>query len=178
MDSIVHGVTKSQTRLNEFHLHSEFKGMALKYYLEINYYEIFSRRFVFPLLLFFRPLSLVQHLATPRTSPRQAPLSCSISQSLLEFMSIELVMLSNHLIFCCLLLYLFSISPSIRVFSSESALHIRWPKDSSFSFSISPSNEYSGLIAFRIDWFDLLAWIETLNLPQHHSLKEASIHGA
>ena len=132
--------------------------------------RLFSRRFVFPLLLFFRPLSLVQHFATPWTSPRQAPLSCFISQSLLKFMSIELVILSNHLIFCCLLLYSSSILPSIRVFSNESALRIRWPKDSSFSISL--SNEYSGLIAFRIDWSDLLAVQGTLkSLLQHHSSK-------
>ena len=91
---------------------------------------------------------------------------------LLKFMSIELVMLSNHLILCCPLLLLPSIFPSIRIFSSESAPCIRWPKDWSFSFSISPSRECSGLISFRIDWFDLLAVQGTLkNLLQHHSLK-------
>ena len=110
--------------------------------------RLFSRRFVFPLLLFFRPLSLVQHFATPWTSPHQAPLSCFISQSLLKFMSIELVILSNHLIFCCLLLLLTSVFPSIRVFS-ESTLCIRWPKYWSFSFSNSPFNEYSGLITHK-----------------------------
>ena len=87
----------------------------------------------------------------------QTPLSFIIFQSLLKFMSIELVMLSNHLILCHLLLLLPSIFPRIKVFSSESALYIRWPKDWSFNFSISPSNEYSGLISFRIDWFDFLA---------------------
>ena len=87
-------------------------------------------------------------------------------------MSIELVMPSNHLIFCHLLLLLPSIFPSIRIFSNESALHIRWPKDWSFSFSISPSNEYSGLISFRMDWLDLLAVQGTLkSLLQHHSSK-------
>ena len=87
-------------------------------------------------------------------------------------MSIELVMPSNHLILYCPLLLLPSIFPSIRVFSNESVLHIRWSKYWSFSFSISPSNEYSGLISFRIDWFDLLAVQETLkNLLQRHSLK-------
>ena len=111
----------------------------------------------------------------PCTVAHQALLSFTIFQSLLEFMSIELVMLSNHLIFCCLLLYLFSISPSIRVFSSESALHIRWPKDSSFSFSISPSNEYSGLIAFRIDWLDLPAVQGALkSLLQRQNFKASS----
>ena len=91
---------------------------------------------------------------------------------LLRFMSSELVMSSNHLILCRPLLLPPSILPSIRVFSSESALHIRWPKDWTFSFSISPSNEYSGLISFRIDWFDLLAVQGTLkSLLQHHSSK-------
>ena len=90
----------------------------------------------------------------------------------LKFRSIESVMLSNHLILCCPLLLLPSVFPNIRVFSSESALHIRWPEYWSFSFSISPSNEYSGLISFSINWFDVLALQGTLkNLLQHHSLK-------
>ena len=88
---------------------------------------------------------------------QQASLSFSMSQTLLKLMSIESLMPSNHLILCCPLLFLPSIFPSIRIFSSESALRIRWPKYWSFSFSISPSNEYSGLISFTIDWFDLLA---------------------
>ena len=92
----------------------------------------------------------------------QASLSFSISQSLLKFMSTELVMPSSHLILCHPLLLLPSIFPSIRVFSNESVLCISWPKYWSFSFSISPSNEYSGLISFRIDWFDLLAFQGTL----------------
>ena len=109
---------------------------------------------------------------TPRTTAHQASLSFIISQSLLKLMSIESVMPSNHLIFCHPLLLLPSIFPSIRVFSSESALCIRWPKYWSFSFSISPSDEYSGLISFRIDWFDLLAVQGTLkSLLQHHSSK-------
>ena len=95
-------------------------------------------------------------------------------QSLLKLMSIELVMPSNHLILCHPLLLQPSIFPSIRVFSNESVLHIRWPKYWSFSFSISPSNEYSGLISFRIDWFDILAVKGTLkNLLQHRSSKES-----
>ena len=99
-------------------------------------------------------------------------MSFTISLSLLKLRSIESVMLSNHLILCCPLLFLPSIFPSIRVFSSESALHIRWPKYWSFSFSISLSYEYSGLISFRIDWLDLLAVQGTLkSLPQHHSSK-------
>ena len=101
-------------------------------------------------------LSRVWLFATPWTAAHQASLSITNSQSLLKLMSIELVMLSNHLILCCPLLLLPSIFPS-RVFSSELVLHIRWPKYWSFSFSISPSNEYSGLICFRMDWLDLLA---------------------
>ena len=94
---------------------------------------------------------------TPRTVASQASLSITISQNLLKLISIKLVMPSSHLILCRPLLRLPSIFPSIRVFSNESALHIRWPKYWSFSFSISPSNEYSELISFRIDWFDLFA---------------------
>ena len=97
-------------------------------------------------------------------------LSFTISQSLIKFMFIELVMPSNHLILCCPLFLLPSIIPSIRVFSNESTLHIRWPKYWSFSFS--PSNEYSGLISFRMDWLDLLEVQGTLkSLLQHHSSK-------
>ena len=101
-------------------------------------------------------LSHVQLFVTPWTAAHQGSLSFTISQSLLKLMSIESVIPSNHLILCCPLLFLPSVFPSIRVFSDESTLHIRWPKYWSFSFSISPSNEYSGLISFRIDWFDLL----------------------
>jgi len=100
-------------------------------------------------------LSRVQLFATPWTATHQAFLSITNSWSLLKLMSIESVMPSNHLILCCSLLLLPSIFPSIRVFSSESVLHIRWPKYWSFSFSISPSNEYSGLISFRMNWLDL-----------------------
>ena len=102
-------------------------------------------------------LSHVWLFATPWTAVHQASLSITNSQSLLKLMSIELVMPSNHLIHCCPLLHPPSIFLSIRVFSNESVLHIRWPKYSSFNFSISPSNEYSGLISFRIDWFDFHA---------------------
>ena len=101
--------------------------------------------------------SRVRLFATPWTTARQASLSITNSQSLPKLMSFELVMPSNHLILCHPLLLLPSIFPSIRVFSSELVLCIRWPKYWSFSFSISPSNEYSGLISFRIDWLDLLA---------------------
>jgi len=107
-------------------------------------------------------LSHVWLFAIAWTAARQASLSIADSRNLLKLMSVESVMLSNHLILCCPLLFLPSIFPSIRVFSNESVLHIRWPKYWSFSFSISPSNEYSGLISFRIDWFDLLAFQGTL----------------
>ena len=102
----------------------------------------------------------------------QASLSFTISRNLLKLMSAELVTLSNHLILCCPLLLLPSIFPSVRVFSNELALRIRWPKYWSFSLSISPSSNYSGLISFRMDWFDLLAVQGTLkSLLQHHSSK-------
>ena len=101
-------------------------------------------------------LNRVQFFATPWTAAYQASLSITNSRSLLKLMSIELVMPSNHLILCRPLLLLPSIFPSIRVFSNESVLHIRWPKYWSFSFSISPSNEYSGLISFRMDWLTSL----------------------
>ena len=108
---------------------------------------------------------------TPWTAECLAPLSFTISQSLLKLMSTESVMPSNHLILCRPLLLLPSIFPSIRVFSNESALRVRWPKYWSFSFSIIPSNEYSGLISFRMDWLDLLAVQRTLKSLQHHSSK-------
>ena len=102
----------------------------------------------------------------------QTPLSSTISQSLLKFMSIELAMLPNHLILCHPLLLLPSLFPIIRVFSNESSFSIRWPKYWTFSFSISPPNEYSELISLRIDWFDLLALQGTLkSFLQHHNLK-------
>ena len=113
---------------------------------------------------------------TPWTAACQASLSISNSQSLLKLMSIELVMPSNHLILCRPLLLRPSIFPSIKVFSNESVLSIRWPNYRSFSFSISPSNEYSGLISFRMDWLDLLAVQGTLkSLLQHHNSKASSI---
>ena len=102
-------------------------------------------------------LSHVRLFATPWTATHQASLFFTISQSLLKLMSVEWVLPSNHLILCCPLLLLPSIFPSIRVFSNESALCIRWPQYWSFSFSISPSNEHSGLISFRMDWLVLLA---------------------
>ena len=121
-------------------------------------------------------LSRVQLFATPRTAACQASQSIINSWSLLKLMSIESVMPSNHLILCHPLLLPPSIFPNIRVFSNESALHIRWPKYRSFSFNISPSNEYSGLISFRMDWLDRLAVQGTLkSLLQHHSSKASII---
>ena len=126
-----------------------------------------------PLLLSsVQTLSCVLLFGTLWTAACQASLSIANSQSLLKLMSIELVMPSNHLILCCPLLLLPSIFPSIRVFSNESLLRMRWPKYWSFSLSISPSNEYSGLISFRMDWLDLLAVQGTLkSLFQHHNAK-------
>ena len=121
-------------------------------------------------------LSHIQLFAIPWTAVRQASLSITNSQRLLKIMYIESVMPSNHLILCHPLLLSPSIFPSIRVFSNESVLHIRWPKYWSFSFSISPSNEHSGLISFRMDWLDLLAVQGTLkSLLQHHSSKASII---
>ena len=109
---------------------------------------------------------------TPWTTARQASLSITNSQSLLKLMPIELVMPSNHFILCCPLLLPPSIFPSIRVFSNESVLHIRWPKIWSFSFNVGASNEHSGLIFFRMDWLELLAVQRTLkSLLQHYSSK-------
>ena len=117
-------------------------------------------------------LSHVRLFVTPWTAARQTSLSITNSRSLLKLMSIESVMPSNHLILCCPLLLPPSIFPSIRVFSNESVLLIRWPKYWSFSFNISPSNEYSGLISFRMDWLDLLAVQGILkSLLQHHGSK-------
>ena len=118
----------------------------------------------------------VRLFATPWTTACQASLSITNSWSLSKLMSIESVMPSNHLILCHPLLLLPSIFPSIRVFSNESTLHIRWTKYWSFSFNISPSNEYSGLLSFRMDWLDLLALQGTLkSLLQHHSSKASMI---
>ena len=137
---------------------------------------------IFPLILCVssvQSLSHIQLFATPWTAACQASLSITNSQSLLKLMSIQSVMPSNHLILYCRLLLLPSIFPSIKVFSNESALRIRWPKYWSFSFSISPSNEYSGLISLRIDWFDLLAVQGTLkNLLQYHSSKASILQHA
>ena len=123
-------------------------------------------------------VSHVQLFVTPWTAACQASLSFTISQSFLKLMSTESVMPSKHVILCHPLLLLPSTFPSIRVFSNESSLHIRWPKYWSVSFSISPSNAYSGLISFRIDRFDLLAVQRTLrSLLQHHSSKASVLQG-
>ena len=123
------------------------------------------------IIVVVQSLSRVQLFLSPWTTACQASLSFTISWSLLKLMSIQLVMPSNYLIFFCPLLLLPSIFPSIRVFSSEAALCIRWPKYWSFTFSICPSSEYSRLFSFRIYWFDLLAVQGTLkSLLQHHSL--------
>ena len=122
-------------------------------------------------------LSHVQLFVTPWTAARQASLSITISQSLPKYMSIESVMPSNHLILCHPLLLPPSIFPSIRVFSNESALCIRWPNYWSFSFNVSPFNEHPGLISFRMDWLDLLAVQGTLKSLLHHHSSKASILG-
>ena len=120
-------------------------------------------------------LSRIRLFATPWIAARQASLSITNSQSSLRFMFIESVMPSSHLILCRPLLLLPPIPPSIRVFSSESTLHMRWPKYWSFSFSISPSNEHPGLVSFRMDWLDLLAIQWTLKSRLQHHSSEPSI---
>ena len=123
--------------------------------------------------------SCAQFSATPSTIARQFPLPFTISLSLLKLMSIESVMPSNHLILCHLFFILPSVFPSIRVFSNESALPISWPKYWSFSFSISPSSEYSGLISFRMDWLDLLAVQGILkSLLLHHTVQKHQFFSA
>ena len=141
------------------------------------FFPCFLSLMVFVILVFTKlssvqSLSRVQLFVTPCTAAHQASLFFTISQSFLKLMSIETMIPSNHLILCYPLLLPPSILPSIRVFSNESVFHIRWPKYWSFSFSISPPNEYSGLIFFRMDWLDILAVPGTLkSLLQHHSSK-------
>ena len=145
-----------------FHLHESFLWGTkfLKFWASLSSVQFLSRVWLF---------------ATPWTAACQASLSNTNSLRLFKLMSIELVMPFNHLILCRPLLLPPSIFPSIRVFSNESILYIRWPKYWSFSFSVSPSNEYSGLISFRMDWLDLIAVQGTLkSLLQHYS-SEASI---
>ena len=145
-------------------------SVVVRNWNNLNVYHFSSVQFIS-----FQSLSRVWLFETLWTAARQASLSITNSQSPPKPMSIEMVMPSNHLILCHLLLLLPSIFPSIRVFSNESALHIRWPKYWNFSFNISPSNEDPGLISFRIDWLDHLPVQGTLkSLLQHHS-SEASI---
>ena len=135
-----------------------------------------SMGFLLTRLVVVQLLSCVQLFVTPWTAACQASLSFTVSQHLLKLMSIKLMMPPNHLVLCHSLLLLPSIFPSIRVFSNELALCIRWPRH--WTFGISPSSEYSGLISCRIDWFHLLAVQGTLkNLLQHHSLKVSSALG-
>ena len=129
------------------------------------------------MIIVVQSVSHVQLFGTPWTAACQTFLSSTVSQSLFKFMSMELVMPSNHVILCLLLLLLSSTFLNLKVFSREPALHIRWPKCWSFSFSICPSNEYSGLISFRMDWFDLLAVQGALkNLLQHYNSKASILH--
>ena len=142
-------------------------GMRAQHNAALGY-----RLLIFVVAVVVQSLSSVWLFVTPWTAASQVSLSFTISQSLLKLMSIELVMPSNRFILCCPLLLLPSILPSIRVFSNESVLCIKRPKYWSFSFSIIPSNEYSGLITFKIDWLDLLAVQGTLkSLLEHHSSK-------
>ena len=155
--AMVHGVTKSQTWLNRLNMRTCNQIIVPSIWTSPN--------------AVVQSLSHVSLFATPWTAAHQASLSITNSRSLPKLMSIKSVMPFNHLILCWTLL-LPSIFPSIRVFSNESVLCIMWPKYWSFSFSISPSKDYSGLISFRIDWFDLLEVKGTLkSLLQHHSLK-------
>ena len=156
----------------------EVSALNKLYHLSIPLYLSFPTLALLPfvVVVVVQLISPVRLFVIPWTAAFQVPLSFVISQGLLKFMSIELVMLSNHLVLCHTLLLLPSIFPSFRVFSNESAFRIRWPKYWSFSFSISPSKEYSGLISFRIDLFYLLTVLGTLkSLLQHHNLKTSSL---
>ena len=157
------GITEKHKNLIILHL--SIKGRALQIFRYPNYSYIYYHMLV-------QSLSCVRLFATPWTIAYQASLSITNSWSLLKLISIESVMPSNHLILGCPVLLLPWIIPCIRVFSNESVLCIRWPKYWSFSFNISPSDEYSGLISFRMDWLALLAVQGTLkSLLQHHSSK-------
>ena len=150
----------------------------LKMYIHFNLTITLSGEFRNTFVLHFSSVQSLSHVrlfVTPWTAAHQASLSITNAQSLLKLMSIESVMPSNHLVLCCPLLLPPSVFPSMRVFSSEPALRMRWPKYWSFSFSISPSNKLPGLISLRMDWLDLLAVQGTLkSCLQHHS-SEASI---
>ena len=157
---VIFSITFLTVSFNFFFPHQLLKGLK---YIFLKYHS---------LIVAIQSLCCIQLFVIPWIAAHQASLSLTISQSWLKLMLIEWLMLSYHLILSHPLLLLPSIFPSIWVVSNESALLIRWPKFWSFSFSISPSNEYSGLISFRIDWFDLLAVQGTLrSLPQHHSSK-------
>ena len=160
--------------MTELALFSYFAIYEIRVNLKFD--DILHKYWSFLLLLHFQSVSSVAQSCPTRCDPmiaaRQASLSITNTQSLLRLMSIESVMPSSHLILCGPLLLLPPIPPSIRVFSNESSLHMRWPKYWSFSFIISPSNEHPGLISFRMDWLDLLAVQGTLkSLLQHHSSK-------
>ena len=157
--------SQQQWLSSKFQLLHHFPLMLLTISLEQRHFQN---------VVLLQSLSHVRLFVTPWTAAYQSCLSITISQSLLKFMSIESVMLSNHLIFFFPLLLLPSIFPIIRIFSNESALHIRWPKFWSSSFSISPSNEYSTLISFRIGWFDLTVQGTLKSLLQYH-LSKASV---
>ena len=170
------------TQKNQFHLGWRLKGETInfqtfrtsirgRYFHKLWVKKNFSPKSVSSV----QPFSRVQLFVTPWTAACQASLSITNSQSLLKPMSIESIMTSNHFILCCPLLLPSSIFPNIRVFSNESALCIRWPKYWSFSFNISPSNEYSWLISFRMDWLGLLAVQETLKSLLQHNSSKASI---
>ena len=150
-------------------LQSSFSGLGQK--MHVFGKKKKKEKTYFTLIRSVQSLSHVQHFVTPWTAVHQASLSITNSQSLLKLMSIQSVMPFNHLILCCPLLLLPSIFPRVRVFSNESVLCKRWPKYWSFSFSISPSNEYLGLISFRMDRLDLLAVQGTLKSLQHHNSK-------
>ena len=174
----------SWMQLTERNSTTERPSLSLCYirlhtHIETLWFEnAYIRLTAYTVISLVQSLSHVQLFVTPWTAARQASLSITNSRSLLKLMSIESVMPSNHLILCPAVLLPPSIPPSIRVFSIESVLHIRWPKYWSFSISISPSNEYSGLISFRMDWLDLLVGQGTLkSLLQHHCSK-AQLFGA
>ena len=174
--SSVHGIL--QARIMEWVAMPSPRGSSqLRDQTHVSYVSCIGRWVLYHSCHLFSSVQSLSHvplLATPWTAAHQASLSITNSQSLLKLMYIESVIPYNYLILCHPLLLPPSIFPSIRVFSNESVLCIRWPKYWSFSFSISPSNEYSGLISFRMDWLDLLAVQETLkSLLQHHSLKES-----
>ena len=151
------------------YLHTCWNYPCNSYIASANMWETEGRYHQFSSV---QSLSRVRLFETPWTAARQASLSITNSRSSLKLICIESVMPSSHLILCCPLLLLPPIPPSIRVFSNESTLHMRWPKYWSFSFTMSPSNEYTGLISFRLDWLDILAIQGTLkSLLQHHSSK-------